>query len=90
MRWKTRWMYLGTAGVLRSVLPQILPHMIVKRALAEKMVEFLVFIDQNSILGLRSVPASYYEKLDPLYWAIKKLNEKGRKPVVKSSQFTRN
>lgn len=76
--WKTRWMYCAVAGVLRVVLPQIIPHMIIKRAQAEKMLEFLAFVDQNSILGSREVPPRYYEGLDKFYWTIRKLNEKGR------------
>lgn len=79
--WKTRWMYAAVSGVLRVVLPQIVPYMIIKRAQAETMLKFFAFIDENPIRGRTKVELNYYEKLDSLYWMIKKLNEKGR-PVV--------
>ncbi len=75
---KARWQYQANAGVLRSVLPQIISYMIIKRALAEKMMQYFAFVDQNPIYGLKEVPPEYYEKLDQFYWEIKKLNKKGR------------
>ncbi len=79
--WKTRWEYCAVAGVLRSILPQILPYMVAKRAIAEKMLEYFRFIDANPIYGFKMVPEGYYERLDRIYWAIKKLNKKGRTAV---------
>jgi hypothetical protein len=77
-RWKTRWEYCGVAGVLRTVLPQILPYMIIKRKQAETTIGYFSYIDGNPIVGLKNVQSSYYEKLDAIYWALKKLNTKGR------------
>jgi hypothetical protein len=79
-RTKTRWEYNATAGVLRKVLPQIVGYLIVKREMAEKTLEYFDYIDANPIYGRRPIPQGYYERLDELYWIIKKLNEKG-KPV---------
>lgn len=79
-RTKTRWEYNATAGVLRKVLPQIVGYLIVKREMAEKTIEYFDYVDVNPIYGRRPIPPGYYERLDELYWIIKKLNEKG-KPV---------
>jgi len=77
---KTRWEHQGAAGVLRVMLPQIVPLLIVKRTTAEKMLEYFEYIHgENSILRKKSVPPpGYYEKFDSLYFVIKKLNEKGK------------
>jgi hypothetical protein len=75
---RTRWEYNATAGVLRMILPQIIKHLIIKRVTAEKIMEYLEFVDSNRIKGKRPVPSGYYERLDGLYWTIKKLNEKGK------------
>lgn len=76
--WKTRWMYAAVSGVLREILPQILPYLIIKRAQAETMLQFFSYIDQNPIYGNGKVEPSYYEKLDSLYLIMKKLNRKGK------------
>ena len=75
---KTRWEYIASAGVLRVILPQILPYMIVKKAHAEKMMEYFRFIDTHPLWGLKQVDPRYYEKLDLIYATLKKLNRKGR------------
>lgn len=75
---KTRWEYIAVSGVLRAILPQILPYMIVKRERARKMLEYFQFLDGNPIRGKKEVSREYYEQLDSLYCAIKKLNEKGK------------
>jgi len=75
---KTRWEYIASAGVLRVVLPQIVPHMIVKRERAEKMLEYFHFIDTHPLWGLKQVDSGYYEKLDALYFVLKRLNKKGK------------
>jgi branched-subunit amino acid transport protein AzlD len=76
--WKRKWMYNGSAGVLRAILPQILPYLIVKKGRAEKMLEYLQYVDANPILGLREIPQGYYTGLDAVFLALKKLNQKGR------------
>ena len=75
---KTRWEYSGTSGVLRAVLPQILPYMVIKRETAGKILEYFQYIDANPIRNRKEVPKEYYEKLDLLYWTIKKMKEKGK------------
>lgn len=75
---KTRWEYVASAGVLRAILPQILPHIIVKRKQAEKMLEYFEFIDTHPLWGHKQVESSYYEILDSLYLQLKKLNQKGK------------
>jgi len=75
---KTRWEYIASAGVLRAILPQILPYMIVKKTRAEKMIECFQFIDTQPLWGLKQVDSSYYEKLDSIYATLKKLNRKGK------------
>jgi hypothetical protein len=75
---KTRWEYIAVAGVLRSILPQIVPYLIVKHSQAETMLRYFTYIDENSILGIRIVNPEYYVKLDRLYRSMKELNEKGK------------
>lgn len=80
-RTKTRWEYLASAGVLRAILPQILPYMIVKKSHAEGMLEYFQFIDTHPLWGLKQVNPSYYEKLDFIYNTLKKLNRKGKSNI---------
>lgn len=43
------------------------------------MLEYLDYIDsENSILGKKEIPTSYYERLESLHATIKKLDEKGK------------
>jgi hypothetical protein len=43
------------------------------------MLQFLEFLDNNPIYGKgNGVPPEYYAKLDSLYLAMKKLNQKGK------------
>ena len=74
--WKTRWEYQGTAGVMRQVLPQIIPYLIIKRVQAEEVLGYFDFIYGNPIIGMKEIPKEYYERLDGIYLSIKKLNEK--------------
>jgi|GEM_PF-1581379 hypothetical protein len=76
--WKTRWEYQGTAGVMRQVLPQIIPYLIIKRVQAEEVLGYFDFIYGNPIIGMKEIPKEYYERLDGIYLSIKKLNEKGK------------
>jgi len=76
--WKDGCEYKGSASVLRGILPQILPHLVIKKEVARRMLEFLEFVEVNSIDGLETSPPGYYEKLDSLYWRVKELNQKGR------------
>jgi LAGLIDADG DNA endonuclease family protein len=78
--WKDKWQYNGASGVLRGILPQILPHLLVKRAVAEKMLEYLSFAEDNPIDGAMDIPPGHDEKVDSLYWAVKELNQKGKDP----------
>jgi hypothetical protein len=73
---KTRWEYIATAGVLRAVLPQILPYMIVKREHAKTMLKFFEFIDTHPISGHKEIPNGYYESLDSIYHKLKELKGK--------------
>lgn len=76
---KTRWEYQGASGILRAILPQVVSYLIIKRATAEKMLEYLDYSHaKNSILGKKVVPPQYYENLDSLYLTIKRFNEKGK------------
>jgi len=75
---KSRWMYICSSGVIRAILPQILPHMIVKRDRAVMMLRFLEFLDSNPIYGRKEVPKSYYDRLDALYREMKTLNMRGK------------
>ncbi len=79
---KTRWAYIASAGVLRAVLPQILPYVIVKRERVKKMLEFFDFIDTHPLWGLKQVDPSYYKMLDPFYLTLKKLNKKGKQTAI--------
>lgn len=79
---RTRWAYIASAGVLRAILPQILPYMIVKRERAKKMLEYFEFIDTHPLWGLEQVGSSYYEMLDSFYLALKKLNKKGKQSAI--------
>jgi len=79
---RTRWAYIGSAGVLRAILPQILPYMIVKREQAKKMLEYFEFIDMRPLWGLREVDPGYYDKLDSFYAVLKKLNRKGKQKGI--------
>ena len=78
--WKDRWCYRGAGMVLRGLLPQLVPHLLIKKEAAERMLEYLAYVDANPIIGVMEVPAGYYEKADSLYMALKRTNEKGRDP----------
>jgi hypothetical protein len=75
---KTRWEYVATAGVLRTILPQILPYLIVKRERAQRMLEYFEFVDAHPLWGLKQIEPGYYEMLDSLYFKLKRLNQKGK------------
>jgi hypothetical protein len=79
---KTRWAYIASAGVLRAVLPQILPYMIVKRERAKKLLGYFEFIDAHPLWGLKQIDPGYHEILDSFYLALKKLNGKGKQAVI--------
>ncbi len=77
--WKMKWLYNGSAGVMRLILPQILPYLIVKKGQAKKTLEYLAYIKANRIVGYRKVPdPEYYRNLDLFYAEIRVLNHKGR------------
>ena len=78
--WKDRCEFKGQGSVLRGVLPQILPHLVIKQEVARRMLEFLEFVETESIDGSEQVPLGYHEKLDSLYWRVKELNQKGKDP----------
>jgi hypothetical protein len=77
-RWKRKWLYNGSAGVLRAVLPQILPYLIIKKNQAKTTLEYLQYVRDNPMVGRREIPAGYYPRIDALYFALKKMNEKGK------------
>lgn len=75
--WKDRWQYHGSAAVLRGILPQILAHLVIKQERAVRMLEYLAFIDKYyRQRASRHFPPGYYERLDSLYSALKRLNAK--------------
>lgn len=76
--WKDKWEYKGSPSVLRGILPQILPFLVIKQEVARRMLDYLEFIESNPIDGLMEIPEGYHEKLDSLYLGVKRLNEKGR------------
>lgn len=78
---KTRWAYIASAGVLRSILPQILPYLIVKREVAKQMLEYFRFIDTHPLWGLRSVDPAYYAAIDQMYGRLKERNRKGKQRI---------
>jgi hypothetical protein len=76
--WKKKWMYSASSGVMRAILPQILPYLIVKLEQAKTALEYLRYIESNPIKGRRKAPPEYYEKLDAIFIAMKRLNQKGK------------
>jgi hypothetical protein len=44
------------------------------------MLEFLEFVEANSVDGAEKAPPGYEEKVESLYWRVKELNQKGRDP----------
>jgi hypothetical protein len=74
--------YIASAGVLRAILPQILPYMIVKKERAKKMLDYFEFIDAHPLWGLKQVDPSYYAVIDSFYLALKKLNKKGKQSSI--------
>jgi LAGLIDADG endonuclease len=82
---KTRWAYIGSAGVLRAILPQLLPYMIVKKEQAKRMLEYFEFIDTHPLWGLRDVDPGYYGQLDSFYVVLKKLNKKGKQTSIRAN-----
>ena len=76
--WKDKWQYKGSGQVLRGILPQILPYLTIKREVAEAMLRYVSFVDENPIDGSEQPPSGYDETLDSLYIAVKALNAKGR------------
>jgi hypothetical protein len=74
-----RWLSRCAGLVLRGLLPQLTPHLVIEKRNVEIMLQCLSFVDANPIEGSRRViPTGYYEILDSVYVAIKKLNEKGK------------
>lgn len=69
-------MYDASSGVMRAILSQILPYLIIKKEQAKIALEFLQYVKTNSIKGRRIVPLQYYDGLDALFMAMKKLNQK--------------
>lgn len=76
--WKDKWYYSGSTSVLRGLLPQLLPYLLIKRQVCERMLQYLALIDSNPINGPMGIPRGYYENLDSLYSAVKESNEKGK------------
>jgi len=76
--WRDGCEYKGSASILRGILPQILPHLVIKREVAKRMLEFLEYVQTNSPDGLEETPPGYYERLDWLYWRVKEVNQKGK------------
>jgi hypothetical protein len=73
------WLRIQGVGLgAQGVLPQILPYLVIKHEVARRMLEFLEFVETNSVDGLEKVPRKYYEKVDALYWGVKELNQKGK------------
>ena len=77
VEWKDKWQYQGSSLVLKAILPQVLPYLVVKKKVAEKMLEYLEFVDANQIDGPMEVPEGFDERRDALYHEIKRLNERG-------------
>jgi hypothetical protein len=77
-RWKKKWLYNGSAGVMRAILPQILPYLIIKKDQAKTMLEYLQHAIDNPIVGRKEIPPGYYPRIDALYLMLKKMNEKGK------------
>jgi len=69
--------YKGSGSALRGILPQILRYLIIKKEVARRMLEFLEFVEVNSPDRSEDFPPEYNKRLDSLYWAVKKLNQKG-------------
>ena len=65
---------------MRTILPQIVSYLIIKKAQAQKLMEFFQFIDDNPLASLKEVPPDYYERLDAIFMEIKRLNKKGKEP----------
>jgi hypothetical protein len=80
--WKDKWQYKGSGIVLRKILPQILPYLTVKKVVAEAMLRYLEFIDENPIDGPKIPPPGYDDHLDSVYTEVKRLNAKGRGVVL--------
>ncbi len=78
---RTRWEYQANSGVLRAILPQVIPYLIIKREVADYVLEYLRFVRESYLPSRSAQPIWYYEKLDTLYGIIKRLNEKGKKPI---------
>jgi len=76
--WKDGSEYKGSGSVLRGILPQVLSYLVIKKEVAERMLEFLEFVEANSPDGLEETPPEYNERVESLYWKVKELNRKGR------------
>jgi len=76
--WKDGCEYKGSGSVLRGILPQILPHLLIKKEVARRMLEFLRYVEANSVDGLEEFPPGYNESVETLYWRVKELNQKGK------------
>lgn len=60
---------------MRVVLPEIMPYLIIKRKVAERMLEFLSLIARQ---GDRREKAVYSDQVQKVYAEIKALNKKGK------------
>ena len=78
LNWKDRWCYRCGGLVVRGLLPQLVPHLLIKREVAERMLQYLAFVDAHPIDGPVAIGEGYYEKVDSLYLAVKGSNEKGK------------
>ncbi len=61
-QWKDKWQYSGSSLVLRGLLPQILPHLVIKREVAKRMLEYLSFVEANPLRGHMQVPPTFDER----------------------------
>jgi len=69
--WKDKYQYTAYGGAIRSILPSVLPYLIAKRTLAEKVLELLTLYSQGT-------KNSDFERVEKLYFEIKTLNTKGK------------
>lgn len=78
LNWKDKWCYRCGGLVVRGLLPQLVTHLLIKRQVAERMLQYLAFVDANPLDGPVAIGPGYYEKVDSLYLSVKESNEKGK------------
>lgn len=86
---KPNWTWNLRHGEIKTLLPQVLPFLIVKRRQAERVLESVEMFDVCKGLGPNPVTPVRDRRLETIFWEMRKLNAKrsdGEARVLKEEQ----